>query len=86
MASLRRNTTQVPQNVGRKRRARNVQVDEFDGAEPNVNDIGSNEEQTNIPIIDHHTDIPDVDHPTDMPGSSEEVATSFPGAQLIIQF
>ncbi|CAL5430755.1 unnamed protein product [Camellia sinensis] len=80
--SLRRNTTQVPQNVGRKRRARNIQVDEFDGAEPIVNDIGGNEEQTNIPAVDHHTDIPDVDHPTDKPGSSEGLATSFPGGPI----
>ncbi|CAL5379579.1 unnamed protein product [Camellia sinensis] len=77
--SLRRNTTQVPQNVSRKHRAHNVQVDEFDGDEPIVNDIGGNEEQTNIPTIDHHMDIPEVDHSTDMSGSSEEFTTSFPG-------
>ena len=77
-ASLRHNTTQVPQNVGRKRHVHNIQVDEFDGAELIVNDIGGNEEQTNILAVDPHLDIPDVDHPLDMPGSSAELATSFP--------
>ncbi|XP_028051734.1 protein MAIN-LIKE 1-like [Camellia sinensis] len=52
-------------------------VDEFDGDEPVVNDIDGNEEQTNIPTVEHHTDIPDVDHPMDMLSSSEVVATPF---------
>ncbi|CAL5377741.1 unnamed protein product [Camellia sinensis] len=59
-----------------------MKVDEFDGDEPIVNDIGGNEEQTNIPAIDHHMDIPDVDHSTDMSGSSEEFTTSFPGGPV----